>query len=168
MTETIASRLREQFENGVTRSEIELPLDVEEADRAADKAINFKLGTTTLSEINSHTRQIRGQVALFADAVRDGGGVEGQASWLEARHLLEDGPRVNALPFNSWLYAKDLGRLLRRLVAEYRQQKNGSPALPTRPPRASVDRITASRQTFLVPSGLAPAHRPLPTATEQR
>ncbi|MEW1616212.1 MULTISPECIES: hypothetical protein [unclassified Streptomyces] len=142
-------------------------LDVEEADRAADKAINFQLGTTTLAEFASHTRQISGQIELFADALRDGGSVTGRASWLEAQQLLAGGPASKSLSSNCWRYARDLGLLLRRLATEYRELENGSPALPTRPPRASLDRITASRQTYLVPSGLAPAHKPLPTASER-
>lgn len=168
MTETIANRLREQSENGVIPREIELPLDIEEADRAADKAINFKLGTTTLPELDRHTLQLKGQVALFADVVRDGGGVEARASWLEAYQLLASGPAGSSLPFNSWLYARDLGRLLRRLVTEYREQvEEDVPALPTRTPRASLSKLTASRETYLVPSGLAPAHKPMPPASER-
>ncbi|MGC4928108.1 hypothetical protein [Streptomyces sp. DT117] len=167
MTETIESRLREPSENGTTQSEIELPLDIEEADRAADEAINFNLGTTTLPELVRHTRVLKGQVALFADAVRAGGSIEARASWLEANQLLGSGPASSGLVFNSWLYARDLGRLLRRLVTEYREQlEEDSPALPTRTPRASLSKLTASRQTYLVPSGLAPAHRPMPTASE--
>ncbi|MCT6776070.1 hypothetical protein LXH09_05460 [Streptomyces sp. CS7] len=167
MTEIIASRLREQSENGAPR-EIELPLDVEEADRAADKAINFKLGTTTLSELYQHTRQLKGQVALFAGVMRNSVDVQGRASWLEAQHLLASAPSRGSLTFNSWLYARDLGRLLRRLVAEYREQLElDYPVLPTRTPRASLDRLTESRQTYLVPSGPAPRHRPMPVASQQ-
>ncbi|MFB6654871.1 hypothetical protein ACFCZ4_06810 [Streptomyces microflavus] len=167
MTDVIASRLREQSENSAPH-EIELPLDVEEADRAADKAINFKLGTTTLSELDQHTRQLKGQVALFADVMRNSADVQGRASWLEAYHLLASGPTRGSLTFNSWLYARDLGRLLRRLVAEYREQSDGVvPVLPTRTPRAALDRFTESRQTYLVPSGLAPTHRPMPFASNR-
>ncbi|MFD5689667.1 hypothetical protein [Streptomyces rubiginosohelvolus] len=138
-------------------------LDVEEADRAADEAINLKLGTTTLSEFAEHTNELKDLVALFADAVRAGGDVEGRASWLEADQLLGGGPAGNSLPFNSWLYARDLGRLLRRLATEYRKQLGeGGPALPIRTPRASLDRVTASRRTYLVPTGLAPGHKPMP------
>ncbi|MEV4877931.1 hypothetical protein [Streptomyces cyaneofuscatus] len=167
MTETIESRLREPSENGTTPSEIELPLDVEEADRAADKAINLKLGTTTLAEIDGYTRQLRGQIVIFAEAVRDGGGVEARASWLEADQLLHSGPAGNSLPFNSCLHARDLGRLLRRLVTEYREQlEEGGPALATRTPRASLHKLTERRQTYVVPSGLAPKHRPMPAAPD--
>ncbi|MFJ5740212.1 hypothetical protein [Streptomyces microflavus] len=168
MTDILTSRPLGPTAHCASASEDELPLGVEEADRAADKAINLKLGTTTRPEIDEYTLQLKGQIAIFADAVRDGGSVEARASWLEAHQLLNSGPAGDPLVFNAWLYARDLGRLLRRLVAEYREQlEEGSPALPTRTPRASLDKLTASRQTYLVPSGLAPAHKPM-TADSER
>ncbi|NEB42576.1 hypothetical protein [Streptomyces sp. SID14515] len=167
MTDILTSRPLGPAASCASASEDELSLDVEEADRAADKAINFKLGTTTLPELVKHTHQLKGQVALFAGVVRSGGSIEARASGLEADQLLAMGPAGGSLPFNSWLYARDLGRLLRRLVTEYRGQlEGGSPALPTRTPRASLNRLTESRQAYLVPSGLGPEHKPMPADSE--
>ncbi|MGW1231392.1 hypothetical protein [Streptomyces californicus] len=145
----------------------EFPLDAEAADRAADLAFALQLGTTTREEIDSHTFQLKEQVALFADGVREGGSIEARGSWLEADQILQRGPADDILVFAAWSYARDLARLLRRLVAEYRsQQKQLRAPPPPRTPLASLPRLAAGRQTYRVPSGLAPAYRSLPGAWE--
>ncbi|MFJ9234420.1 hypothetical protein ACIRJ3_05470 [Streptomyces anulatus] len=145
----------------------EATLDVEVADRAADEALGLRLGTTTRLEIDDHTLRLKGQIALFAEVLRSNGSVEARGSWLEVQQLLVSGPAEGILVFNAWNYVRDLARLLRRLATEYREQlEHNSPALPTRTPLASLSKLTESRQTYLVPSGLAPEHRPLPAAPD--
>ncbi|MFJ7328994.1 hypothetical protein ACIQVN_22480 [Streptomyces cyaneofuscatus] len=147
--------------------DLDLPLDVDTADRAADEALGLKLGTTTREEIDNHTLRIRGQVALFAKAVREGGGVAARGSWLEADGLLHGGPSDDSLVFAALVYVRDLARLLRRLVSEHRSQLERCRApLPSRTPQASLTRLSTSRQTYLVPSGLAPQHKAMPTVSE--
>ncbi|MEU3437851.1 hypothetical protein [Streptomyces sp. NPDC006863] len=167
MTEITTNRPQGRAGNGIAPSEAELPLDIEEADRAADEALGLKLGTTTREEIDERTLQIRGQVALFAEAVREGGGVAARGSWLEADGLLHSGPSDDSLVFAALVYVRDLARLLRRLVSEHRSQlERCHTPLPTRAPLASVARLSRSRQTYLVPSGLAPQHKAMPTVPE--
>ncbi|MFI1530009.1 hypothetical protein [Streptomyces griseus] len=167
MTDTVTRRPLGPVADCAPTSSLPLPLDIEEADRAADEALGLKLGTTTRQEIDGYTLQLKGQVALFAEVLRINGGIEARGSALEAQQLLVSGPAEGILVFNAWNYVRDLARLLRRLVTEYREQLvHDSPALPTRTPLASLDKLTKSRQTYLVPSGLAPEHRPLPTAPD--
>ncbi len=99
--------------------------------------------------------------------MRDGGGVEARGSWLEADQLLAGGPADGVLVFSAWNYVRDLARLLRKLVAEYRKQlEHKNPTLPPRTPLADLGALTASRQTYLVPSGLAPKRKPMPADSE--
>jgi hypothetical protein len=168
MAETTTSRQLRLIDNGALPSEVELPLDTEEADRAADEALALKLGTTTRSEIDNFTLQLSGQIALFIEAVREGGGVEARVLCLEADHLTASAPAEGLLVFNAWNYVRDLARVLRKLVEEHSKQvAESSPALPVRTPRASLGDLPASRQTFLVPSGPAPDRKPMPGASER-
>ncbi|MDQ0986527.1 hypothetical protein [Streptomyces sp. V2I9] len=154
MPEVTESRPSKPPTENAVPSGPELPLDTEEADRAADGALGLKLGTTTRTEIDDYTRLIRGQVALFAAAVRDGGGVEARGSWLEADQLLGNGPADGCLVFAAWSYVRDLARLLRRLVAEHRKHLAGDgAALPVRTPMASLNRTAPDRQAPMVPVG---------------
>ncbi|NEC21210.1 DUF6415 family natural product biosynthesis protein [Streptomyces parvus] len=167
MTEITTSRPQGRAGNGTASDEAELPLDVEEADRAADEALGLKLGTTTREEIDVFTLQLRGQLALFVETVRDDGSFDLRRTLLEAEHLLDSGPADGVLVFNAWNYARDLARMLRRLVTEHRNQLDREKtALPTRSPLASLTRLAASRRAYSVPSGLPPQHRPMPTVSE--
>lgn len=168
MAEATTSQQLGLIGDGTLPSEVELPLDTEEADRAADEALALKLGTTTRSEIDNFTLQLRGQIALFIEAVREKGDVEARALCVEADHLTASGPAEGLLVFNAWNHVRDLARVLRKLVEEHRKQvADSSPALPACTSRVSLGELTASRQTHLVPSGLASDHKPMPTASER-
>lgn len=153
---------------GTVPSGAELPLDTDEADRAADEALGLKLGTTTRTEIDDCTQMMRGQVSLFASAVREGGGVEARGSGLEADQLLDSGPADGCLVFNAWTHLRDLARLLRRLVAEYRKRvADDTGALPVRAPAASPNGTAPGCSAPRAPGGPAPAPQPVPVASEQ-
>ncbi|MFI1185531.1 hypothetical protein [Streptomyces californicus] len=118
----------------------ELPLDTEEAERAADEALGLKLGTTTRTEIDDYTRLMKGQVALFASTAREDDGIDARSSWLEADQLLSRGPADDCLVFAAWTHVRELARLLRRLVAEYGEQLAcHAQALPDSTPRTTLD-----------------------------
>ncbi|MFE9455627.1 DUF6415 family natural product biosynthesis protein [Streptomyces californicus] len=139
-----------------TADAAEVPLDVETADRSADMAFALQLGTTTREEIDSHTLRLKGQVELFADVVREGESVEARGSWLEAYHLLQQGPSDDVLVFAAWSYVRDLARVLRRLASEYRNQQTQVRApLPSSTPLAALPLLAASRQTYRVPPAAA-------------
>ncbi|MFD3959139.1 hypothetical protein ACF1D2_32245 [Streptomyces bacillaris] len=140
MTETTASQL-------LGPTGIELPLNPEEADRTADEALGLQLGTTTRDEIDEYTRLLSKLVIAFSGAVQAAGGIGARGSWLEAAQVLESGPRDDSLVFNAWAHARDVARVLRGLVTEYRNQMEESvPALPARTPRASLDKLDFGTQ----------------------
>ncbi|MFE2294787.1 hypothetical protein [Streptomyces sp. NPDC059452] len=117
-----------------------------------DAVLGFHLGTTTREEIDEWTPLIKVHVEVFSEAVRAGGGVEARGSWLEARQLLADGPAEAIHVFGAWSHLRELARLLRRLIAEYREQRAPrEPALPVREPPAA--------RPFLWPPFKAPPGR---------
>ncbi|MDP9951663.1 MULTISPECIES: hypothetical protein [Streptomyces] len=169
MTDITAGRPPAPATDGTAPDVTEPPLDTEEAERSADEALGLKLGTTTRTEIDDYTRLMRGQVALFASAVREGGGVAARGSWLEVDQLLGRGPTDDCLVFAAWTHVRDLARLLRRLVAEYGEQRAYSaPPLPGHTPVAVAGEAGPHGLRPPEPPG-APAseHAPAPVASER-
>ncbi|MFE9457200.1 hypothetical protein [Streptomyces californicus] len=169
MTDITAGRLPAPATDGTAPDVTKPPLDTEEAERSADEALGLKLGTTTRTEIDDYTRLMRGQVALFASVVREGGGVDAQGSWLEADQLLGRGPADDCLVFAAWSYVRDLARLLRRLVAEHgeqlasRAQALPDDSCPVTPKEPAGDRCTDPAP----PCVSTPEHAPAPVASER-
>ncbi|MFD8583268.1 hypothetical protein ACFV2A_10265 [Streptomyces californicus] len=169
MTDITAGRPPAPATDGTAPDVTEPPLDTEEAERSADEALGLKLGTTTRTEIDDYTQLMRGQVALFSSAVREGGGVAARGSWLEADQLLGRGPADDCLVFAAWTHVRDLARLLRRLVAEYGEQRAiRAQALPDRSSPAMPNETVGDRCTNPEPPD-APAteHAPAPVASER-
>ncbi|WP_050497582.1 DUF6415 family natural product biosynthesis protein [Streptomyces griseus] len=169
MTDITAGRPPAPATDGTAPDVTEPPLDTEEAERSADEALGLKLGTTTRTEIDDYTQLMRGQVALFASAVREGGGVAARGSWLEADQLLGRGPADDCLVFAAWTHVRDLARLLRRLVAEYGEQRAiRAQALPDRSCPAMPNEPVGDRCANPEPPD-APAteHAPAPVASER-
>ncbi|MGW2176794.1 hypothetical protein ACWCXX_01635 [Streptomyces sp. NPDC001732] len=105
----------------------ELPLDVETAERAADGALDLRLGTTTRQEIDEWTAQLRGRVVLFAEEVLgQEQTIATRAARWEVDQLLASAPRDTALVFGAYQHLRDLARMLRRLVTEYRDRTEGA------------------------------------------
>ncbi|MFF8438997.1 hypothetical protein [Streptomyces bacillaris] len=141
-------------------------LDAEAADRAADVALGFQLGTTTRDQIDEWLPQIKAHIEVFAEVVQAGGGRAARGSWLEAQQLLAARPPEAIYVFGAWSHVRELARLLRRLVSEHREQvASAERELPVREPQATLDALAKSRQTYLVPSGLAPEHKPMLTTS---
>jgi hypothetical protein len=106
----------------------ELPLDVETAEQAADGALDLRLGTTTRQEIDEWTAQLRGRIVLFAEEVLGREQTTAtRAARREVDQLLAAAPRDTILVFSSYQHLRDLARMLRRLVTDYRD-RTGLPA----------------------------------------
>ncbi|MFE7480052.1 DUF6415 family natural product biosynthesis protein [Streptomyces sp. NPDC057552] len=141
-------------------------LNAEAADRAADVALGFQLGTTTRDQIDALLPQIRDHIEVFAKAVEAGGGRAARGSWLEAQQLLAAKPAEAIYVFGAWSHVRELARVLRRLVSEHREQvASAERELPVREPQATLGALAKSRQTYLVPSGPAPEHKSMVTTS---
>ncbi|MFF3734816.1 DUF6415 family natural product biosynthesis protein [Streptomyces sp. NPDC002476] len=120
----------------------ELPLDVETAERATNGALALRLGTTTRQEIDEWTAQLRGRIVLFAEeALGQERTTATRAARWEVDQLLASTPGDGVLVFNAYQHLRDLARLLRWLVAEYRKKTEAvTSPLPARPsPDALAD-----------------------------
>ncbi|MFF4665773.1 hypothetical protein [Streptomyces sp. NPDC001282] len=136
MTDPSTNRPSEPTANGVDFRVTELPLDIETAARAADAALELRLGTTTRREINAWTVELRGRVSLFAEEVLDHQhSTATRAARWEVDQLLASTPGDGVLVFSAYQHLRDLARLLRWLVAEYRKETEAAVTspLPTRP-----------------------------------
>ncbi|MEU3217971.1 DUF6415 family natural product biosynthesis protein [Streptomyces sp. NPDC006971] len=114
----------------------ELPLDVETAKQAADGALDLRLGTTTRQEIDEWTTQLRGRIVLFAEEIlgQEQTPATRAARW-EIDQLLASAPQDTVLVFSAYQHLRDLARMLRRLITEYRDRTAAADAspLPGRP-----------------------------------
>ncbi|MFF9648804.1 hypothetical protein [Streptomyces sp. NPDC014622] len=114
----------------------ELPLDVQTAKQAADGALDLRLGTTTRQEIDEWTAQLRGRIVLFAEEIlgQEQTTATRAARW-EIDQLLASAPQDTVLVFSAYQHLRDLARMLRRLITEYRNKTEAAVTspLPARP-----------------------------------
>ncbi|WP_327369193.1 hypothetical protein [Streptomyces sp. NBC_01217] len=166
MTDTTTSRPLGPAANAAAGpSTTDLPLDVETADQAADDALKLRLGTTTRQEIDEWTAKLRGRISLFAEKTlgREQTTATRACRW-EVDQLLAAAPRDSVLVFGAYQYLRDLARMLRRLVAEYKAQAvTAGPAhLSVRAPLDVLPHSTEDGRADLNRHCLAPEREAMP------